>query len=82
MTRRSSSGRIARKGLELDLDILREWVESGTTVALRAMGCTAQDQPTDDVLDAEAVELQVHDTVEGEGDDGVPSCAIVPSSFA
>jgi hypothetical protein len=51
------------------------------TSALRAMRCAAQNQPANDVLDAKAIELQVHDPAQCEGHDGMPveyEVAVVP----
>jgi len=42
------------------------------TSALRAIRCAAHNQPANHVLDAKAVELQVHDPAQCESHDGVP----------
>ncbi|SEP39688.1 hypothetical protein SAMN02799625_05926 [Methylobacterium sp. UNC300MFChir4.1] len=42
------------------------------TPPLWAVRRAAQDQPTDDVLLAETIELQVHNPVEGKRHDGLP----------
>jgi hypothetical protein len=42
------------------------------TSALRAIRCTTQNQPANDVLDAKAIELQTYDPAQCEGHDRMP----------
>ncbi|WP_221997509.1 hypothetical protein [Rhizobium laguerreae] len=64
-------------GSELDFDVFRSFWQ-GIVAGSTAISCIAEDETIDDVLAAEAVQLQVHDIFEGEGDD----CVLVEHAIA
>lgn len=57
-------------GLEFDFDVFRSFWQ-GIVAGSATICCVAEDGTIDHVLVAEAVQLQVHDIFEGEGDDCV-----------